>query len=127
MKSWKEVKVGDYIYYYDHCKYHKQLVHDIKEETKTESFTDWFGKKYERTYTRFIIRAGRSYFIVSDYYKDNDCCYANSMKRFTCEEAYQNHEDQIVNRLKRRYKRLKTKYDRCLHNLKNHGVELSNI
>lgn len=124
MKTWNDIKKGDYIYYYDHCKYHKQLVHDAKEETKTESFTDWFGKKYERTYTRFIIRAGKSCFIVDNYYKSSTCCWAHGMKRFTCEEACKDHEEKIINNLKRRYKKAKTKYDRCLRILKNHGIEI---
>lgn len=124
MKTWNDIKKGDYIYYYDHCKYHKQLVHDAKEETKTESFTDWFGKKYERTYTRFIIRAGKSCFIVNDFNKSSDWCWANGMKRFTCEEAYKIHEERIINNLKRRYKKAKAKYDRCLKNLKSHGIEI---
>ena len=124
MKTWSEIKKGDYIYYYDHCKYHKQLVHEVKEETRTDSWTDWFGKKQERTYTRFVVRAGRSYFIVSDYQKSNSWCWANGMKRFTCEEAYKDHEEKIISRLKRRYQKAKIKCDRALHNLKNHGIEI---
>ena len=124
MKTWSEIKKGDYIYYYDHCKYHKQLVHEVKEETQTEKFTDWFGKEHINTQTRFVVRAGKSYFIVSNYSKSRDWCWANGMKRFTCEEAYKDHEEKIINNLKRRYQKAKIKYDRALHNLKNHGIEI---
>ena len=124
MKTWAEIKKGDIIYYYDHCKYHKQLVHEVKEETKTESLTDWFGNKHERIYRRYIIRAGRSCFTISDYSKSQNWCWAHGMKRFTCEEAYKDYEDKVISKLKRRYQKTKIKYDRCLKNLKNHGIEI---
>ena len=124
MKTWNDIKKGDYIYYYDHCKYHKQLVHEVKEETQTESFTDWFGNKHETTQTRFIIRAGRSCFILSNYWKSQSWCWANGMKRFTCEEAYKIHENKMNEKLIRRYKKAKLKYDMYVNILKNHGIEI---
>lgn len=124
MKTWKEIKKGDVIYYYDHCKYHKQIVKDIKEQNQTESFVDWFGKKHERTWTRFMVFAGRSCFEVSDYRKDCSMCWGNGMKRFTCKEAYKEHEDKMISKLKTRYQKAKAKYDRALRILNNHGIEI---
>jgi len=121
MKTWQDVKKGDYIYYYDHCKYHKQLVHDIKEETQTESFTDWFGKKQERTYNRYIIYAGRSNFIIQDYFKTNNWCWANGMKRFASIEAVNEDENNKKSKLMRRYERAKRKYEKIKNILIKHN------
>ena len=112
MKTFGDIKEGDYIYYYDHWKLHKQLVTKVEVQEKKETFTDWYGKTTERIYKRLIIHAGKGTQLDCDDWMLN---YSSirywSMLRFSDIEAYNNWISQRKSYLERKVNYFKSKYE----------------
>ena len=86
MKTFKDVKVGDVIYYWDHGKMHPQTVKFVENCENIHEYTDWWGKKQIHKTPYIHIKAGKS--DLNIYY---DCGYSHTrcygMNRFTGIEA----------------------------------------
>lgn len=91
MKTFDDIKEGDYIYYYDHGKLHKQLVTKVENQEKRDTYTDWSGKVTERVYKRKTIKAGKGTQLnLNEWYLGYSHFNYYSMHRFADIEAYNN-------------------------------------
>lgn len=60
-KTFKELKPGDKIYYWDKGKMHEQIVHVCEPRIKDESFTNYFGKRIKNEVEELYIEAGKNH------------------------------------------------------------------
>lgn len=112
MKTFGDIKEGDYIYYYDHYKLHKQLVTKVDIQEKKDTYTDWNGNTTERVDKRVIIHAGRGTELnCNKWMLDYSSVRYWSMLRFADIEAYNNWISQRRGYLERRINYFKSKYD----------------
>ena len=89
MKTFEDIKEGDYIYYYDHSKLHKQLVTKVENQEKRDTYTDWNGNTTERVDKRIIIHAGKGTKLnCNKWMLDYSSVRYWSMLRFADIEAY---------------------------------------
>lgn len=103
MKTFKDLKPGDYIYYYDHGRLHKQLVYECNIETKVNEYHDYFGNKHTYEDTYLIITCGNNcLYKISQYDMDCSETYFNYLRRFSCEEAGQSFIESLKNRYERK-------------------------
>lgn len=114
-KTFAELKVGDDIYYYDHCKLHKQKVTSIEiVKGKEKTYKDFFGREWKRIEDdELVIKAGKGT-IIKIWYKydlNNDSIKYNYMPRFSNYEAGLT----FINNLKNKHKkRMEKHYNRYL-------------
>ena len=89
MKSWKEVKPGDIIYYYDKFKLHPQVVHSVTPREETRSY--YGNPSYTYHYLDIVAgKNGKTQLSFNEYemnYSEATKCY---MPRMSCLEAAQN-------------------------------------
>lgn len=112
MKTFGDIKEGDYIYYYDHCKLHKQLVTKVDIQEKKDTYTDWNGNITEIVDKRVIIHAGKGTKLnCNNWMLDYSSIRYWSMLRFADIEAYNNWISQRKRYLERRVNYFKSKYD----------------
>jgi len=123
MKTWRELKPGDKIYYWDKGKLHEQIVHVAELKVETQTYKDWNGKVTENKREIMHIEAGKNSRTKVDLKWYLDCsnaifCY---MPRFACLEAanhwvkmQRDHYQRKVNKLEKnieRYKKILNRYD----------------
>lgn len=117
MKTFKDLKKGDSIYYWDKGKLHEQIVHNIEIKDEVSMYTDWSGNVTKNHREVVIIVAGKnSRTKLELYYEANESIInCNYLKRFSCIEAAQNwtnmQKNSIkykINRLEKRLKSLKS-------------------
>lgn len=133
-KKWKDVKVGDTIYYYDHGQLREQIVHyaDMEEETHTYNY-GWHTNS--TTSKKFVIKAGKgSMFSIYEYYMDASYYPDYYFTRFTCKEAA---IDALKNRLgelkhicdnaKKRYERYLNSYNKYKGCVEKYENLISNV
>jgi len=88
-KTFKDIKKGDKIYYWDKGKLHEQIVHEAKLETQTRTYTDWYGQSHEDKREIFHLVAGKNDRTIMELHYDmNDSTFIyNHLRRFACKEA----------------------------------------
>ena len=113
-KTFAELKVGDDIYYYDHCKLHKQKVTSIEiVKGKEVTYKDFFGREWKRTEDdEMIIKAGKGTIIKICYihYLNRDSIKYNYMRRFSNYEAGLAFIDNLKNKHMKRMEKYYNKY-----------------
>ena len=113
-KTFAELKVGDDIYYYDHCKLHKQKVTSIEiVKGKEVTYKDFFGREWKRTEDdEMIIKAGKGTIIKICYihYLNSDSIKYNYMCRFSNYEAGLTFIDNLKNKHMKRMEKYYNKY-----------------
>ena len=113
-KTFAELKVGDDIYYYDHCKLHKQKVTSIEiVKGKEVIYKDFFGREWKRTEDdELVIKAGKGTIIKIWYihYLNSDTIKYNRMPRFSNYEAGLTFIDNLKNKHIKRMKKYYNKY-----------------
>ena len=111
-KTFRELKVGDDIYYYDHCKLHKQKVTSIEfVKGKEETYKDFFGREWKRTEDdEIVIKAGKGTIIkIRSKYLNNE--YIDfRMSRFSNYEAGLTFVNNLKNKHKKRMEKHYNKY-----------------
>lgn len=99
MKKFNELKKGDVIYYYDHCKMKPRTILDCRMEEKEEKRNTWRG--YEVIKEKRLILTFMRGPQISIYASYNDGniteSWGNSSKIFSCKEA----AEKELNRLKK--------------------------
>ena len=113
-KTWKEVKDGDTIYYYDHGKIREQIVHSAKMTEETHEYN--YGL-YRSTSTEeyILISAGRgSKFKVYSYYINSSYYPSHYFTRFTCKEALIDALQERLKKVKRQSDKAKQRYEKFL-------------
>ena len=111
MKTFGEVKEGDYIYYIDHYKLYKQLVTYAKEVEIVSEYKDWAGTYHKSIYKKIIIKAGRGTEIsgspnwLAGYTDFNHY----GLHRFASLEAALKYIDEMTEWRKKRYERFSRK------------------
>ena len=128
MKKFKDLKEGDIIYYYDHCKLHKQIIKSIQVIEKIEMVESLFEKngfEYQKI-KRLIIKAGKGTVMnLPQYvYNESKINYAN-MPRFACKEVADEYMDHIINYRKKRVEKFKKLYERELKIFNKYKRELN--
>ena len=125
MKKFKEVKKGDYIYYIDHCKLHKQLVTFAGEVEFTRTYKSWGSNKtVTEIEKQFIIKAGRGTEITLGYWnKDSSDLMHYGIRRFASKEAVKDYVDRVISG--RKYKA--NKLEKLLNQIKNVAQKYSEI
>ena len=108
-KNFLELKVGDYIWYYDHCKLHKQIVKSIDYENINidNEFIN---------YTYMIIKAGHGTVLKLLYspYLKYDKIYINGLLRFSSYETAKRYVNNIIHKRRSRVEKLRDKYEKEL-------------
>ena len=87
MKTFGELQKGDYIYYWDKGKLHKQLVHNVENTEQISEYTDWSGKKQINKRPYLKIEAGKGTVLELFYENHSTEIRRNYMLRFSCLEA----------------------------------------
>lgn len=84
-KKFKDLKIGDYIWYYDHCKLHRQKITKAEIITNTEEISFSFGYNKKIYVTKEIyIEAGKgTKMFISSYYFDKDEYLWRGIPRFS--------------------------------------------
>lgn len=124
MKTWRELKPGDKIYYWDKGKLHEQIVHVAELKVETSSYTDWNGNVTEKKRETLHIEAGKNSRTKMDIHCGID---DYSMRRFrymlrfaSLESANywikyrKEHYQRKINKLEKdieRYKKILNNYD----------------
>ena len=110
MKTFTELKEGDYIYYIDHCKLRKQLVTYAQENEIVNEYKDWAGTYHKTIYKKFIIKAGRRTEISGSTNWLN-CTDFNhyGTHRFACIEAANEYIKNMIEWRKKRYEKFTKK------------------
>lgn len=114
-KTWKEIKEGDTICYYDKGKIHKQTVISVEHKEEVHTYNYGWCKTESRT-NYIVIKAGRGSEIhIYEHY--NDCSFYEDyyFTRFTCEEAALECLRQHYEKLKGKSNRAKAKYEKFLN------------
>ncbi len=128
MKTFKDLKEGDVIYYYDHGRLHKQIIKSMQMVENIEMVESLFEKngfEYAKV-KRIIIHAGKGTVMnLAQYvYNESKINYAN-MPRFACKEAADEYMDYMINYRKKRVEKFKKKYERELKIFNNYKRELN--
>ena len=108
MKKFKDLKVGDKIYYWDHGKLHGQIVNKCEIVEREQSWTDWRGQVNIIKYTELVIQAGKG----KEYSLRSDQEYSTS--NFGRMNRFVDYETAIY-----WMNRQKEYYQRKVNNLKN--------
>lgn len=89
MKTFKDIKPGDKIYYWDKGKLHEQIVHEAKLETQIRTEIDWNDQIYEIRREMFHLVAGKNNRTKMELYytKDKSTIIYDYLRRFSCKEA----------------------------------------
>ena len=122
MKRWDQLKAGDYIYYYDHQKIHKQLVKKVdtiaftKNEKSFDSNFNIVTSKVVKEY--LLIYAGKNTLIKlpknwiktqCEKYNDYSIRY-ECMPRFCDEEDARAYMEKLISIRKKRVEKYEKKY-----------------
>ena len=128
MKKFKDLKEGDIIYYYDHCRLHKQIIKSIQVIEKIEMIESLFEKngfEYQKI-KRLIIKAGKGTVMnLPQYVFQESKINYNNMVRFACKEAADEYMDHIINYRKKRVEKFKKFYERELKIFNKYKRELN--
>lgn len=128
MKKFKDLKEGDIIYYYDHCRLHKQIIKSIQVIEKIEMIESLFEKngfEYQKI-KRLIIKAGKGTVMnLPQYVFEESKINYNNMVRFACKEAADEYMDHIINYRKKRVEKFKKFYERELKIFNKYKRELN--
>ena len=128
MKKFKDLKEGDIIYYYDHCRLHKQIIKSIQVIEKIEMVESLFEKngfEYAKV-KRMIIHAGKGTVMnLPQYVFQESKINYNNMVRFACKEAADEYMDHIINYRKKRVEKFKKLYERELKIFNKYKRELN--
>ena len=128
MKKFKDLKEGDIIYYYDHCRLHKQIIKSIQVIEKIEMVESLFEKngfEYQKI-KRLIIKAGKGTVMnLPQYVFEESKINYNNMVRFACKEAADEYMDHIINYRKKRVEKFKKFYERELKIFNKYKRELN--
>lgn len=123
MKTFKELVVGDTIWYYDHGKMHPQKILKIEDLEEVSEYTDWRGNKVINKYPyRFIyVKRVKSPYRVHTYDLNRTEDWFNRLHRFSCIEAAATYMTKRINWCDRKisyfnkqlnkYNKLREKYD----------------
>ena len=111
MKTFGDIKEGDYIYYYDHCKLHKQLVTKVENKEIRKTYKTFDGYT-EYVNNNRIIEAGKGTKLnfnqlALEYSKLN----YYSMLRFADIEAYKEWVKERKDHLNKKIKYFNDKYN----------------
>lgn len=88
MKTWKDLKVGDTIWYYDKWKMHPQVVTKIEPKEEVDTYYDWNHVKHENARHWLIIHAGKgTKMSLYQYTLPKETTYSGGMPRFASKEA----------------------------------------
>lgn len=88
MKTWKDLKVGDTIWYYDKWKMHPQVVTKIEPKEETDTYYDWNHVEHKNVRHYLYIYAGRRSVIeLYEWSIDKSETWYGGMRRFCCKEA----------------------------------------
>ena len=128
MKKFKDLKEGDIIYYYDHCRLHKQIIKSIQVIEKIEMIESLFEKngfEYQKI-KRLIIKAGKGTVMnLPQYVFQESKINYNNMVRFACKEAADEYMEHIINYRKKRVEKFKKFYERELKIFNKYKRELN--
>ena len=128
MKKFKDLKEGDIIYYYDHCRLHKQIIKSIQVIEKIEMVESLFEKngfEYLKI-KRLIIKAGKGTVMnLPQYVFEESKITYNNMPRFASKEAADEYMDHIINYRKKRVEKYKKIYERELKIFNKYKRELN--
>jgi hypothetical protein len=128
MKKFKDLKEGDIIYYYDHCRLHKQIIKSIQVIEKIEMVESLFEKngfEYQKI-KRLIIKAGKGTVMnLPQYVFQESKINYNNMPRFASKEAADEYMDHIINYRKKRVEKFKKFYERELKIFNKYKRELN--
>lgn len=114
MKTWKEIKKGDTIYYYDHGNVHEQKVTDVGTFSSIDTF-EYGNEKTKAVSLKLGIKAGKNSEIsLRQYWFDKSIFKDKYFNRFTCKEALSEYLSYRVNRIKEKAKESKRMYEKYL-------------
>lgn len=116
MKTWNDVNVGDYIYYYDHCKMHKQYVHYAAIELKHKEYSDWRNpnRKIIEEYKILVLEVGPTHKRIefNEYYFDKTDWLHWGIHRFSCKESAEKWFKTMVDWRLKRAEKFRIKYEK---------------
>ena len=125
MKKFIDLKVGDTIYYYDHCKMKPQKVHFIEECEEERSYNGYFGQIHtvKVRYLKMLVGKNKKEYILEDIESHCSDFILDWKHMFSCKEAAEEFlqerrqvaKDQIkeAKRIIAKYNTLIPKYDLC--------------
>lgn len=121
-KKWKDLQIGDYIWYYDHYKLHKQKITHISRQQKIDEIDSLFYKKTINITNEIYIEAGKGTKMYISHYFNTDEYWWGHMPRFANYEAAKRFIERLIHYRKERINKFKNKYERELKMLEKYEV-----
>lgn len=87
MKTFKDLKPGDKVYYWDHGKLHEQIVNRCEIVEKEQSWTNWRGDVDIHRYNELVLQAGKGQTYSLRYGQNDSTCIFGGMKYFADYES----------------------------------------
>lgn len=122
MKTFGELQKGDYIYYWDKRKLHKQLVHNVENTEQISEYIDWSGNKAISKRPYIKIEAGKGTVLELFYENHNTEIRRNYMLRFSCLEAANNWIERQQGYYECKIERLNWQLERYTNLAKNYSI-----
>ena len=122
MKTFGELQKGDYIYYWDKGKLHKQLVHNVENTEQISEYIDWSGNKAISKRPYIKIEAGKGTVLELFYENHNTEIRRNYMLRFSCLEAANNWIERQQGYYECKIERLNWQLERYTNLAKNYSI-----
>lgn len=119
MKTWKEVKTGDTVYYYDHCTMKEQYVHSAELQTYEEVHVDWYNPKRktieEKEKLVLVVGPKKITIEITEYQLKRSDAWTWCQHRFCCKEAAETFMKDLIDRRIAKAKYLQEKLDKQLN------------
>lgn len=115
-KTFKDLVIGDYIWYYDHYKLHKQKITHAELQLRTEEINSMFYGKVIKQIKEIYIEAGKgTKMYISSYNFDKDTLNWRGIPRFTSYEAALNYISYLKTKHIQKANKLQKRLDRELN------------
>ena len=116
MKNFINLKKGDNIWYYDHCKLHKQQVTSIEHKKVKDEWKDIYGRMHSIEDEYIEIKAGkRSVLRLYQYHQNKDAIYIKGLLRFSSYDTAKKYLENLIEYRCKKMEKLKKKYEQELN------------
>jgi len=122
MKTWKDIKPGDKIYYYDHGKIHEQLVYEVEDKIDVRKYQGYGGTvtTHETPYRNIVAGKNRrtNLQIYNEWNLKYSSCRFHGMPRFADKEKAKKFINERIDYCKEKinyFKRQEKKYTKMMN------------
>ena len=114
MKTFRDLKIGDFIYYYDNGQIHKQQIQDIKYFKEENIWYDYFHNKNSKIkkFWHFIVENDYTY-DLDEITIDLDYTTFVNGKRYSSLESIHNWLNEMISKTEENISKSETYINKC--------------